>query len=131
MAHPAAEDEIEAWDGVGGERRLVLEEGADLGGEFGGDDFVGVDVEEPGVGAVVEGAVDLSAVAAPGLVEDGGAEATGDVEGGVGGTGVDEDDLVGPGDGFEGARNVLGFVHGNDGDGEPGHGFKPTLCVGG
>ena len=118
---PAAEEEIAALEeeGVGG---WLRGEGlADLLLEFGGELFVGVEREDPVAGALGEGEVLLLGEAGPGAVEDSGVEAAGDVEGAVGGAGVDDDDLVGPGDAGEGAREVLFFVEGDDRDGQERH----------
>ena len=125
MAHPAAEDEVEPGDPVGVELWGAGEEGLDAGGERRGEDFVGVEGKDPGVGAFVDGGVHLGAVALPGLGVDDAAEFAGDVEGAVSGAGVDEDEFVGPGDALKGAPEVGGFVAGEDGDGElgAGHGF--------
>ena len=127
VADEAAEDLVAAVDPVGGGVGGSGEQGADGGLEVGGEDFVGVEEEDPVAGALVDGGVLLAAVAFEVFSEDAGVEGAGDVEGAVGGVGVDEDDLVGEGDGCKGAGQVGLLVHRDHGDGE-GHG---TLRDGG
>ena len=103
-ADPAVEEEIAAAGG--GRRRpagLVGSRSADLGLEFGGELFVGVEREDPRAGAFFDGGVLLGGEALPGFREDFGVEGGGDLEGAVGGAGVDDDDFVGELDAGEGA----------------------------
>lgn len=74
-----------------------------------------------------DGEVLLRGEALPGVLQDGGAEGAGDVKGAVGGAGVDDDDLVCPADGIEGAGEILFFVAGDDGYGKQGHGLGREL----
>ncbi len=89
--------------------------------ELGGELFVGVEREDPVAGALGEGEVLLCGEAGPGALEDRGVEAACDFKGAVGGAGVYDDDLVGPGYAGEGAREVLFFVEGDDRDGQERH----------
>ena len=119
VANPAVEEEIAAADEVGVGRRgwwggAVRISSLELGGEL----FVGVEREDPGAGAFFDGGVLLGGEALPGLGEDFGVEGGGDLEGAVGGTGVDDDDFVGEVDAGEGAGEVLLFVEGDDGYGQ-------------
>ncbi len=75
----------------------------DLGLELGGEGFVGVEGEDPGAGALLDGEVFLSGEALPWFEEELGFEGGGDFEGAVCGAGVDDDDLVGELDAGEGA----------------------------
>ncbi len=59
--------------------------------------------------------------AEPWALHDGGVEAACDLYRAVGGTGVYDDDLVGPGYAGEGACEVLFFVEGDDRDGQERH----------
>ena len=119
---PAAEEEITAFEVEGVEGRWPHGESlANLLLEFGGELFVGVEREDPVAGALREGEVFLCSEAGPGAVEDGGVEAACDLEGTIGGAGVDDEDLVGPGDAGEGAREVRFFVEGDDRDGQERH----------
>ena len=56
--------------------------------------------------------------ALPGFGDDGGVEGAGDLEGAVGGAGVEDDDLVGELNAQESAGEVSLFVERDDGDGE-------------
>ena len=94
-ADPAIEKEIAPLEeeGVGG--GIAREQGADLGLEFCGEFFIGVEREDPGAGAFFNGRVLLRGEALPGFGDDGGIEGAGDLKGAVGGAGVKDDDLVG------------------------------------
>ena len=65
-----------------------------------------------------EGGVAVGGVVVKGAVVDGGSGAGGDGEGVVGGAGVEDVDVVGPGDGVEGCGEVALFVFGEDEDGD-------------
>jgi hypothetical protein len=118
VANPAVEEEIAALEEVGVGRGIAWEQGADLGLEFGGQLFVGVQREDPGTGAFLDGGVLLCGKALPWLRDDGGVEGAGDLEGTVGGTGVEDDDLVGELDAQKGAREVGLFIERDNRDGE-------------
>ena len=92
--NPAIEEEIAALEeeGVGG--GVARQQGADLGLEFGGELFVGVEREDPGAGAFFNGGVLLPGKALPWFGYDDGVEGAGNLEGAIGGTGVEDDDLV-------------------------------------
>ena len=91
VADPAAEVKIEAGDQVSVElgRASVRagfgegEQGTDLGLEFGGEDFVGIEEENPVGGAEVEGDVLLLTVASEGVVAGFCAEGLGYFQGAV------------------------------------------------
>ena len=84
VADPAIEEEIAPLEeeGVGG--GVAREQSADFGLEFGGELFVGVEREDPGTGAFLDGGVLLRSEALPGFGNDGGVEGAGDLEGAVG-----------------------------------------------
>ena len=94
--------------------------GEDGGAEVGGDALVGVEVEDPGVaeGDVLESPVLVVGPVGEGAGRDAGAGGLGDLGGGVGGEGVEDVDVVGPGDGSEAGGEVDGFVAGEDEDGD-------------
>ena len=83
-ADPAIEKEIAPLEeeGVGG--GIAREQGADLGLEFGGEFFIGVEREDPGAGAFFNGGVFLRGEALPGFGDDGGIEGAGNLKGAVG-----------------------------------------------
>ena len=74
VANPAVEEEIAAAEEVGVGGGVAWEQGADLGLEFGGELFVGVEREDPGAGAFLDGGVLLCGEALPGFGDDGGVE---------------------------------------------------------
>ena len=117
-ADPTAEEEIAAADEEGVDFGVGGQQEADLGLEFGGELFVGVEGEDPGAGTFFKGRVLLCREALPGLGEDFGVEGGGDGEGAVGGAGVNDDDLVGELDAGESSGEVLLFVEGDDGYGQ-------------
>ena len=57
VTHPAAEEEVAAFEEVGVCRGIRGEEGGDLGLELGGEFFVGVEREDPVSGAESDGCV--------------------------------------------------------------------------
>ena len=96
-----------------------FDDSADGRGEGGLDGFIGVEVERPGLRAVVEGELLLLDMAAPVLMDDAGAGTLEDLDGAIGGAGIDGDDLGGEVfDGVERARDGGLVVAADDGDGE-------------
>jgi hypothetical protein len=89
-------------------------------GELGGGAFVGVEEEDPGVfeGDGGEGSVAVGGVVVEGADVGVGAGGFGDLEGGVGALGVEDVDVVGPGDAGEAAGEVALLVAGEDEDGD-------------
>lgn len=84
-----------------------------------GEGFVGIDAEDPGVCGEAVGVVFLSGVAFPAVVDEACAGLGADLLGGVGGSGVDDDDFIG--DSMQGleaspyvALLVLGDYDGGD-----------------
>ena len=66
--------------------RLALrKQGADLGGQRRGHEFVGVEVQQPGSGALLLGETLLQAVAAPRLADDARAGSACHLDGAIGG----------------------------------------------
>ena len=65
-----------------------------------------------------EGGVAVGGVVVEGALVDLGAGLAGDGQGRVGGAGVEDVDVVGPGDGFECSGEVALFVFGEDEDGD-------------
>ena len=118
VANPATEEEIAAAEEVGVGGGLTGEYGADLDLELGGEGFVGVEGEDPGSGALLDREIFLTGEALPGFEEEFGFVRGGDLEGAVGGAGVDDDDLVGELDAREGAGQIGLFVERNDGYGQ-------------
>jgi hypothetical protein len=118
VANPAAEEEIAAAEEVGVGGWVAGEYGANLGLEFRGESFIGVEGEDPGAGALLDGEVFLTGEALPGLEEEFGFEGGGDFKGAVGGAGVDDDDLVGELNAGEGAGQIGLFVERDDGYGQ-------------
>jgi hypothetical protein len=118
VADPAVEEEIAALEeeGVGG--WVAREEGANLGLEFRGELFVGVEREDPGAVAFFDGGVLLRGEALPGLGDNGGVEGAGDLKGTVSRARIEDDDLVGELDAQESAGEVGLFVERDDGNGE-------------
>jgi hypothetical protein len=91
-----------------------------LAGEFGGWTLIGVEEEDPGV---LEGDGGESGVAVGGVVVEGagvnlGSGCFGDSDGVVGAVGVEDVDVVGPGDRGETVREVALLVAGEDEDGD-------------
>ena len=111
MANPATEVEVEAGDPISVELGRAAvgagEQGANLGLQFGGEDFVGVEQKNPVGGAMVEGDVLLLAVATEGMVTGFCAEGLADLDGAVARAGVDEDEFIGPADTLESARRCV------------------------
>ena len=118
VAHPAAQDEIKSRDRVGIERRVAGEQLANLLLRLLGEDFVGIDEEDPVAGAQVERDILLLAVAVEAVIEGLGAKGSGDFDGVVFRSLIDDDNLVGPANALQSARQVRLLVHGNDGYGQ-------------
>jgi len=118
VAYPAAEEKVAAAEEVGVDDGVAGEESADLGLEFGGELFVGVEAENPGAGAFFDGGVFLRGEALPWFEGEFGFEGGGDLKGAVGGAGVHDDDLVGELDAGEGAGQIGLFVERDDGYGK-------------
>ncbi len=118
VTHPAAEDLVAAVDPVGAVLGVAGEQLADALLERSGENLVGVEQEDPVRGAFVDGGVLLATMTFEGLDEDPGVVAASDLQGAIGGEGVDDDDLVGEAHGVEGARKIGLLVHRDHGDGE-------------
>lgn len=118
VANPATEEEVATAEEVGIGGRVAGEHGADLGLEFGGEGFVGVEGEDPSSGALLDREILLTGETLPGFEEEFGFEGGGDLEGAVGGAGVDDDDLVGELDAGEGPGQIGLFVERDDGYGQ-------------
>ena len=84
VANPAVEEEIAALEEEGVGRGVAGEQGADLGLEFGGELFVGVEREDPGAGAFLNSRVLLRGEALPRLGDDEGVKGAGNLKGAVG-----------------------------------------------
>ena len=69
-----------------------------------------------------QGKVFLGSEAGPGTFDDVGPKEAGNLDGTIGGAGINNDDLIGPADAFEGAAKVLLLVTGYEGDREQRHG---------
>ena len=118
---PGAEEVVAAADaegcgfGRGGEGELLH-----LAGELGRGALVGVEEEDPGVfeGDGGEGGVAVGGVVVEGAGVDLCSGGFGDLDGGVGAVGVEDVDVVGPGDAGETAGQVLLLVAGEDEDGD-------------
>jgi hypothetical protein len=118
-AAEAIEEQVASAEQVGVGGWIAGEEGADLDLEFLGDLFVGIEGEDPVRGALIDGGVFLGGESLPWLAEDFGVGEGGcDLDGAVGGAGVDDDELVSPADAGEGAAEVGLLVAGDDGYGE-------------
>ena len=91
-----------------------------LAGEVGGGSLVGVEDEEPGVfeGEGGEGGVAVGGIVVEGALVNVCARGFGDLDGVVGGEGVEDVDVVGPGDGGETVGEILLLVAGEDEDGD-------------
>ena len=121
MLEPGVEEVVAAAQaesgdlGWGGENELLH-----LAGEVGGGALVGVEKEDPGVleGDGGEGSVAVGGVVVEGADVGVGAGGFGGLEGGVGALGVEDVDVVGPGDAGEAAREVALLVAGEDEDGD-------------
>ena len=127
VTDPAAEKEVAAAEKEGVEGRVGGQEGAELAAELGGELLVGVEREDPEAAALINGGVFLGGEALPRLGVDGGVEGAGDLDGAVGGAGVDDDDLVGELDAGEGAPEIGLLVVRDDGNGEEGGGAAGGL----
>ena len=115
VADPAAEDQVEPGNPVGAEFGLAAQHLENLILQFGSEDFVGVEKQNPVGGAEVEGDVFLFAVATEGMVGGLCAKRLGDFESAVLRAGVDEDDFVGLAHALQGAGKVGLLVHGDHG----------------
>ena len=69
VTDPAVEEEIAATEEVGVGGGIAAKEGADFCLEFGGELFVGVEREDPGAGATLDGGIFLRGEALPGKKE--------------------------------------------------------------
>ncbi len=130
VLEPGAPKEVAALDAEGGDGGGSGEDGLlHLGGECGGEALVGVEDEDPGVAeGELQSGVALAGVAVEGAGGDGGAVLAGDVGGAVGAFGVEDVDVVAPGDGGEAAGEILLFVFGEDEDGD--HAASPGVAAG-
>jgi len=118
VAHPTPENVVEARGPIPVEARLSGEKSLDLGGQLGSYLFVGIEVQYPWAGTLIQRGIDLTSVSLPAFVKYLDAVALCYFDGAVGRSGVDEDDFIGPGDACERTSQVLGFIHRNDGNGE-------------
>ena len=121
MGDPAVDEPDLAGEARAGERREIRarEEGDEVGAEGGGDLFVGVEAERPGLGGEGEGGVFRVAEALPRQVMDVGAGRAGEGFGVVGGGVEGDDDFRGPAlHAGEAAREIGGLVFGDDDDGK-------------
>ncbi len=121
MLEPGVEEEVAAADAegcslVGGCEGDLLH----LAGEVRGGALVGVGEEDPGVfeGDACEGSVAVGGVVVEGAGVDMGAGGFGDLYGVVGGVGVEDVDVVGPGDRGEAVGEIVLLVAGEDEDGD-------------
>ncbi len=97
--------------------------------ELWGDDFVGVNEESPGTFGVGESEVSLRGeVGLEVMSDNGGAGFGGNGGGSVAGVVVDNEDLVGKTDRFDGGGNLFGFVVGEN-NSTKSHGVRGRVMV--
>jgi len=121
MAHPAAKDQIEAGNPV----RIVLrfavltaEQILNLFLQPGSEWLIGILEENPLACAEVESDVLLLTVAAKGVIRGFGTEGLRNFQSAISGTGIYNNNFIGPANGFEGANEIRFLVHGDHGNGQ-------------
>jgi len=116
---------VEAVGGAG------VEEVGDFRAQERGEFFIGVEGEDPRLGAVGEGGIFLIAVPEPVLVDDGGPGGGGELAGGVGAAAVEDDDFSGQaGDRGQAAWQIVFLVAGDDGNGQGRHHGSLVMVMG-
>jgi len=121
VLEPGVEEEVATADAEGCDFIGSCEdELLHLAGELGSGTLVGVGEEDPGVleGDGGEGGVPVGGVVVEGAGVSVGAGGFRDFDGGVGAVGVEDVDVVGPGDAGEAVGEVALLVVGEDEDGD-------------
>src|ERR1700738_3184236 len=114
MPHPASEEKILARNPIAAECDGVIGNRPNLFGELGAYLLIGVESQHPGLGAMLKRIVFLSHVSTPGLDENLGVIAAGDLAGAVGRPRIHQYNLICPAHAFERAADVLFFIQSDD-----------------
>lgn len=122
VARPPPEDLGDA-QAIGVAGRFALgEQCCDLGDEFRRSDLIGVEVQQPGMAALLLGETLLRSVARPVALDHARAQIGCDGLGAVGRAGIDHDDVIAQAaDSGYGASDAVGFVARDDEDRKRGH----------
>ncbi len=117
--HPPPQEMIGPQDPVAIVTRPLRQEGEDLVAQPGRDALVGVDQQDPGVPRLRDGPVLLPGRVDVFVLQDPRAALPRDRDGGVGGKGIDHEDLVREADRLETVAQRRFLVEGRHDDGEP------------
>ena len=109
VPQPGPLQEVAPLNAEGDDLAWLLHGGEQCGAEARGDDLVSVEIEDPGMaeGDVHEAPVLVRGPVVEDALVDVGAGAARDLEGAIGAEGVEDVDVIGPGDGVEAGREIL------------------------
>src|ERR1022692_4762512 len=115
VVDPASQIAGQAGHGVGVEARAGFLQVQDFGLQRFAERLIGVEGEDPLVSGLLGGPILLAGVAAPSGLDHAGPEVGGEFHGAVGGSAIQDEDLIAAAEAFDGAGDIAFFVERDDG----------------